>query len=83
MKYLGLTVALGAMLTTLDCTARAETRELITRPDVNGRPTQIPRARNFAECVADGMKLGYPRIGPGGESDRRGAVGFCRTRFPQ
>jgi len=83
VKFFGLIVALGATLMSLTCTAQAETRELITRPDIKGRPTQVPRARNFAECVAGGMKLGHPRIGPGGENDPRGAVGFCRTRFPQ
>jgi hypothetical protein len=83
MKTLGLIVALGAALASFDCTAQAETREMITRPDVNGRPTKVARARNFAECVANGMKLGYPRIGPNGPDDRRVATGFCRSLFPQ
>jgi hypothetical protein len=55
-------------------------RETIVRPDINGKPTTLPVARTFNECVAGGIKLGYPRVGPGGESDRRGAVGFCRSR---
>lgn len=58
-------------------------QETIVRPDINGKPTRIPVAKTFDECVAGGMKLGHPRIGPGGKDDPRGAVGFCSKRFPR
>jgi hypothetical protein len=79
LKLTGLNFAVIAMLLAVGCAAEAEQREYVTRPNINGRPTVIPRARTFEECVQGGMKLGYPRIGPRGESDRRGAVGYCRS----
>ncbi len=64
--------------------ANAQTR-YITRPDVNGRPTRIPVAKTFDECVAISTgRLGHPRVGPRGEQDPRGAVGFCaRLNLPR
>jgi hypothetical protein len=69
------------MSISLGCAAAEakEQREMIVRPNAKGQPQSIPRARNFQECVAGGMALGYPRVGPGGESDRRGAVGYCHS----
>jgi hypothetical protein len=63
--------------------ASAEKRETIIRPNTKGQPQSIPRARNFRECVAGGMALGYPRVGPGGLADPAGAEGFCLRRWPR
>ena len=53
--------------------------EMIVRPDARGHLVTIPKARTFEGCVRGGMRMGYPRVGPGGESDRRGAVGYCHS----
>ena len=39
----------------------------------------LPKAQNLKECVASGVALGHPRVGPGGEYDRQGALGFCHS----
>jgi hypothetical protein len=54
-------------------------RESIVRPNTKGEPVTVPKARNLKECVTSGVALGHPRIGPGGEYDRQGAVGFCHS----
>lgn len=54
-------------------------RELIQRPNTSGKMVTLRKARNFDECVANGMTLGHPRVGPSGDSDRRGAVGYCHS----
>lgn len=56
-----------------------EQREMVVRTNTKGQQQAIPKARNFKECVAGGMALGHPRIGPNGEFDRRGAVGYCHS----
>ena len=56
-----------------------EQREMVVRTNSKGQPQSVPGARNFNECVASGIALGYPRIGPGGDSDRRGAIGYCHS----
>jgi hypothetical protein len=74
-----ITILLAVMIA---CAAASDLRaqNTIVRPDVNGKPTRIPVARTLAECIAGGMKLGHPRVGPNGPDDRRGALGFCRSR---
>jgi hypothetical protein len=54
-------------------------REQIVRPNTSGQVVTLPRARNLKECVASGVALGHPRVGPGGEYDRQGALGFCHS----
>lgn len=78
MRYSGIIVAAMGL-----SASAAIGQETIVRPDINGKPTRIPVAKTFDECVAGGMKLGHPRIGPRGKDDPRGAVGFCSRRFPQ
>ena len=58
---------------------KKQPREMVIRTNTKGQPQAVPKARNFNECVRGGMALGHPRIGPNGESDRRGAVGYCHS----
>ncbi len=51
----------------------------VLRTNTRGQPQCVKQGRTFNECVANGMALGHPRIGPSGESDRRGAVGYCHS----
>jgi hypothetical protein len=67
---------------TIDVAVAKSQRDMTTITNANGQPQQVPKSPNFAECVANGIALGHPRLGPGGESDPRGAVGFCHRKFP-
>ena len=69
----------GAVLFFSDTAAAKDEREQVVRPNTSGKMVTVPKARNFNECVANGMALGHPRVGPSGESDRRGAVGYCHS----
>ena len=59
--------------------ANAQSREMVIRTDARGQKVAVPKPRTFEGCVRGGMRMGYPRVGPGGESDRRGAVGYCHS----
>jgi hypothetical protein len=77
MLLLGL-IVLGSSANVAE--AKKERRKMLMRINTKGQPQAVPKARNLAECVAGGMSLGHPRVGPNGEFDRRGALGFCHSR---
>lgn len=79
LKPVILPVVVAAFAFVSDPSEAKDQREQIVRPNTNGQMVKLPKARNFNECVANGMALGHPRVGPSGDSDRRGAVGYCHS----
>jgi hypothetical protein len=49
------------------------------RTNTQGQPMVLPKANTLGQCVKNSMALGHPRVGPNGEHDRRGAIGYCRS----
>jgi hypothetical protein len=61
-------------------TSAAAEKRMVWRPNAKGELVQVNANASFENCVRGGMKMGFPRIGPGGEDDPKGAVGDCKQR---